>query len=1164
MVDKSKTLAFMITCLLLLSTLSATTRNLISTAQPPNTSELTGTIADSGEDTDGNGKYDFLEVAVEINVSDPGTYRIVAYSLMSDYSYLYLYTFNESSLSPGIQSLNLSFHGPAIYGAYFNPMYISLDLYWMHDGYQELLDGIPSAPLSRTYNYTEFDCAATLTGIVHDQEVDMDSDGLFDALQLGIEINVVENATYIVEVSGLTSNFTYVPVYNSSAAFLTTGIMTVNVSLYGPTIFANLHDSEGNVSGVNYFSLRVQIDFDSYQIDSRYNVLLSRQYAYYEFESHAYFTGRVFDNGVDENSDGFFESLNVGVEVNVTEAGSYVISVQGLRGVKNGALETIYIVYQSLDLDLNKTVHMINFTYSGPMIAFYHLNPTNITGISLIERRDYYNLNYTPVFDLPTKYSYTQFNSPLANTELEFMVYPNATIGVKGNHSQTNIYPPLSGPRTNVTLSLSTVGNLTTGSASGTMAYPEELSDWPFNSTTARLLASYSSDMLDAQLNVAMTMPPAARDSSPFNSSAGDLAFNAAYSNGVVRVDLTGTAGMSPESASQFPFNVSDLRLLVDYANRRYKGNVTLHVIGGFPLGDVTANIDGNETALSLTGYVNVTYSNLFGEEVNYTFVSNFIALLNNLTGQGDQSLYNLTGGMVEFTSLELVRTNTTYGEMVDYTATLSGNLTYALAQLVVGSFSLPSEAEQTVYGALNATFSSVQNGTLRLNFYNASKIIDFDLTLYSDVKKLWNDALQLIPSTIPDEGRSQVDSILRIANATAYAISNTTIQATYSADQQKLDVTASLRANVTQLKGDIIPFISNASLLFLPPEFGDAFNSYANTTYSKLSTFTLSSNYTDGLTEFDADWTLQGDFKAQVNHAKSLLIILLNTTGSGFPESTARLFNATEVDVNNLTADVREGVDWMTMTFDGVRLAAQKDEMDQVRFKLYQWLNMTNDPEAPPHEFEKLKITVTSGFNGTHTVLLYAPSTLPTHATALDYKTMTWDNTTMSSLGDLVFQIAYQGIVNYGGNTYYVPVFTNSTVSEFSFNSGLKRISFNVTGATGSGFINVTIPRALTYAALDAWIVRVDSSQVTFNVTENGGFVFLYLNYSHSTHMIEIFGTWIIPEFHPDLLAPILIVLGLIAAAVAVKQRRKLRTLKARYAASMNAFVVKIRQLRT
>jgi hypothetical protein len=142
--------------------------------------------------------------------------------------------------------------------------------------------------------------------------------------------------------------------------------------------------------------------------------------------------------------------------------------------------------------------------------------------------------------------------------------------------------------------------------------------------------------------------------------------------------------------------------------------------------------------------------------------------------------------------------------------------------------------------------------------------------------------------------------------------------------------------------------------------------------------------------------------------------------------------------------------------------------------------------------------------------------------------------------------------------------VFTNSTVSEFSFNPGLKRISFNVTGATGSGFINVTIPRALTYAALDAWIVRVDSSQVTFNVTENGGFVFLYLNYSHSTHMIEIFGTWIIPEFHPDLLAPILIVLGLIAAAVAVKQRRKLRTLKARYAASMNAFVVKIRQLRT
>jgi hypothetical protein len=94
----------------------------------------------------------------------------------------------------------------------------------------------------------------------------------------------------------------------------------------------------------------------------------------------------------------------------------------------------------------------------------------------------------------------------------------------------------------------------------------------------------------------------------------------------------------------------------------------------------------------------------------------------------------------------------------------------------------------------------------------------------------------------------------------------------------------------------------------------------------------------------------------------------------------------------------------------------------------------------------------------------------------------------TLSKLRDLIFRIAYQEIVQYPAR-FYVPIFTNSTVTNFGFDSYAKRLSFNVTGASGVGFCNVTIPRAMLYASHSDWIVSVDGNQSalsSFNVTEN------------------------------------------------------------------------------
>jgi parallel beta-helix repeat protein len=120
----------------------------------------------------------------------------------------------------------------------------------------------------------------------------------------------------------------------------------------------------------------------------------------------------------------------------------------------------------------------------------------------------------------------------------------------------------------------------------------------------------------------------------------------------------------------------------------------------------------------------------------------------------------------------------------------------------------------------------------------------------------------------------------------------------------------------------------------------------------------------------------------------------------------------------------------------------------------------------------------------------------------------------------------------------YNVYVVSNSTVSNFIFDSEGARVQFNVEDETGTtGFCNVTIPKGLLDAEHD-WIVMVDDNPVTPSVDEDEGNTYLYFTYGHSTKTVEIIGTTAIPEF-PSW-TPLLIALVAVVV-VAVIYRRKL-----------------------
>jgi hypothetical protein len=121
----------------------------------------------------------------------------------------------------------------------------------------------------------------------------------------------------------------------------------------------------------------------------------------------------------------------------------------------------------------------------------------------------------------------------------------------------------------------------------------------------------------------------------------------------------------------------------------------------------------------------------------------------------------------------------------------------------------------------------------------------------------------------------------------------------------------------------------------------------------------------------------------------------------------------------------------------------------------------------------------------------------------------------------------------------YPVLILSNSTVSNFTFNQSEAKISFNLTGSSGTqGYCNITIPKNLLKG--NPWTITINNTPITdFNQTENTTHNFLYFTYTHtSTLYVTIQGTEVIPEF-PSVLI-LLVLLSTILVATTLLKRRK------------------------
>ncbi|MEM2688390.1 MAG: hypothetical protein QXR01_00870 [Candidatus Bathyarchaeia archaeon] len=1140
--------------------LSATISSLwiTKTTKAVNGAKLTGNVYDYGLDADGDGLFDYLVAEVEVDVATAGIYNLAVHVLEGDYGRLWLYTYNRTYLGSGLQNVNIRFFGATIRQAQIN---VTKLLYvYLYDEYYCPLDYYPELNLSKTYSYTQFDePGAKFTDAIHDEGVDTDGDGLFNYLNISVEVDVTEAGLYEVYIGGLyNSSYNYVNVYGSIKASLTTGKCWLNFLLSGFSIYAS---RVINVMVIDYVSLSwvdTQTNI-SYQIDSRSWVQLSKSYNYTDFDYLARLTGKVSDEGVDADGNGLYNYLEAGVEIEVAEAGYYGISISGLSEDGGG-----FYTYKEVVDYFNIGYHTVYFEYDGVMLAYHQFSPQSLIEIYIRDVNTWMPLDYAPSMPLSRKYNYTLFDAPLQDMQINFTVHPNGTMGLDGLFNFTHMYPPNTGPLMNASLSLSTAGSTTTGSFSGVLLLPTNgMFQWPFNSTTALLKSKIQNGLSNTTLALTVLMPQAAIYTYPFNSSNFEL--TGRYSNGMLNFNIFGETKLPPSLGLMFPFNATDITVKVYFENGEFTGDVKFYLIPFIPgFLDIVINFDGNKTELRLTDHLNITYGNYpppIGT-IDSTTLENLLVHLNSALPGPNGLIANITNGLIICTQLDTTKTEWSDGNGAEirYNATLQGNFTMLFAKLLNQiMFGGSSQSEQFAYATLDSVFSSVEKASLTMDYYHKLRLATVEMKVLCNVAELWENALEKMPPTVPPDYAAQITAYLKILNATAYAIKDFSLDTRYSSDTYKLTLNALILVNCTQLEGEINPLLPEIA----PNEqLRKILVDYLSVRYCNLTLYDATINYTHGRADFTATWILKGNFKAELNHIKSFYIDYWNATNPWYMPWQLRMLNETIIDANNFSAEIKLGRDWMLLRFNGLILRPPIDAVDNVRFKFYNFFNVTSyDPYEPPRKFQKLKINIMGAFNGTHTILLYAADSVPPpDFVSTDLKIMSWENVSIGSLKNLEFRMAYQQVVNYFG-THNVIIYTNSTMSGFNFNPNLPGISFNVTGA-GTGFCQVAIPRTLLYAEPSAWIVKIDDQMLNYpsnyTVMENDDYVFIALSYAHSTHRIEIAGTWVVSEFNMNTSLIILTALVLIMA-IAIQQRKNIAKMKTKCKNITSALILKI-----
>jgi len=203
-------------------------------------SSFTNTFSDTGNDTDSDGLFNELDITADVNVSEPENYRVFG-QLTDNQGTIIGTTGLNAELTSGIQQVTLRFDGERIYQSGSDGPYTLSIVRLAEDksGTPLPLDERLNAHTTAAYTHGQFQRSAIyIPQSGTDQGTDTNGNGLFDRLDINLDVDVIADGLYswsgrLVDQNGTELGFT-----TGSASF-TRGINIATFSFDGNPIGKN-------------------------------------------------------------------------------------------------------------------------------------------------------------------------------------------------------------------------------------------------------------------------------------------------------------------------------------------------------------------------------------------------------------------------------------------------------------------------------------------------------------------------------------------------------------------------------------------------------------------------------------------------------------------------------------------------------------------------------------------------------------------------------------------------------------------------------------------------------------------------------------------------------------------------------------------------------------
>ncbi|UCG00315.1 MAG: hypothetical protein JSW11_11770 [Candidatus Heimdallarchaeota archaeon] len=372
---------------------------------------LTGNYWDWGVDTDFDGKFDQLVIKTEVNITLTGNYWLNMHLIASNNDRVGWSNWANHGAywNEGFHNVSLIFDASLVYSLRNNSISFEVEYVRIRNEDNGLMEEASYAYTTRAYNYTEFDIPrAFATGNFWDSGLDSDSDGKFDQIQIGLEVNITSTGSYTLYMRLFLPDLDqgYWDQYTEYSDYWIRGIH--NITLSFDTMLVHSYRTNSTFA-IDHLRIR---DENYNTLDEVFLPYTTRIYNYTEFDlPDAWFTGNLWTRGIDYESNSKFEVLAFDIEINVSSSGNYRIEIR-LEQVEGG-----FDFWDNQYLFLNEGLHWISFEIDGSIIYRFRVNSSFMLTDSRIIREEYY---YWNVVDegylnyISRAFSYTEFNPPPA------------------------------------------------------------------------------------------------------------------------------------------------------------------------------------------------------------------------------------------------------------------------------------------------------------------------------------------------------------------------------------------------------------------------------------------------------------------------------------------------------------------------------------------------------------------------------------------------------------------------------------------------------------------------------------------------------------------------------------------------------------------------------